>query len=239
METKAIKETETKLNFKEFKENKEKEQKTKLSCDNCGKSYKNRSGLHKHKKKCGVEKPKALEIKEDDDPEVEQLKEQLRRLVMTNPQLDLTKKITTNTDLKLIDSMEKEEIIARIQDFKRTASRKLNKRISRTALDLSGYVIGGILDCVQELQQEISKDDALQDAVHDVLSSEILCYVDSKILMLGLMGVDTGNAYVKSLPRKQMALELKKHQEELEKPSEPEPSEPKIEDNEKPEEINV
>lgn len=221
-ETIEIKETPTDLTFEEFKEEKDKDNLNK--CEFCNKEYKSRGSLWKHKQKCDKKKENK-EVKKDlvivdpendvDDEKLEKLREQLKKMVMMNPNFDLNKQITFNQDLSKIEKMEADEIKMRIMDFQRKTSLKLDKKVSKTALDISAYVIGSLVDCVEELKMEFQKDELLQESVNDVLSSELLCYIDPKIKVAGLVAMDTGNAYVKSLPRKQIQQELLKSEQEL------------------------
>lgn len=216
-EAPKIEEKVSDITFEEFKE--KKEQAKIYKCKKCKKEYRSRGSCYKHEKKCNepfneppVEPLPVINLEED--PKLEALKYKLRQLVLTNPKFDLTKEITLNKDLAKIDKMEADEIKMRIADFQRNASVKLDKKVSRTALDITAFAIGSILDITEELKQEFEKDELLQESVNDVLSAEFLCFIDPKIKMAGLMAMDTGNAYVKSLPRKNArALQLKREKE--------------------------
>jgi hypothetical protein len=239
-ETIEISEKPSEISFEKFKEKKEEEEKKKFTCKVTGKVFASRSGLWRHEKKLkekGITEAKIdiiketlADVKEPEDPQLEALRRRLKQMVLVNPSIDLTKEIKTNKDLSKIDSMEADEIRARISDFQRSTAVKLDKKVSKTALDITGYLIGGVLDCVEELQTEFSNDELLQDSVNDVLSSELLCFIDPKIKVAGLMAMDTGNAYVKSLPRKQIAQMERKRQIAIQKAKQVEREEPEKEE---------
>ena len=175
-----------------------------FNCDNCFKTFKTNSGLFKHKKKCdNNDKPKELIITDEADDEARKLKEELKKIYLNNPKLDLEKEIADNQTLLKIDMMEKEELEARILDAKLQFSKKIDQKISDGVLSVATIVMGNLLDIVNELEEEVKKDVVLREATQDVLSQNILIHLPNEIKMSGLFAVDVGCAYKKSLPRKQ------------------------------------
>ena len=173
-----------------------------------------------------IEKEELKERLAEEDKSLTKLKDQFKKMVLANPNYDLTAPFTMNQNIALIDNMEKEEIMARMEDFRRNYARKIDTRISETALDVTAVVLGKVLKCQQELQAEFSQDQLLKESVSNVLGAEVLTFLDPKLKITGLMAVDIGRAYIKSLPRQKVEAEALQKRLEAEQnqlpPPEPE-----------------
>ena len=113
--------------------------------------------------------------------------------------------------------MSYQELKDRIRDFKINYSKKIDSRISKSGLDITAYILGSILDAYEEIQEEFDKDVLLQESARDVLSQDLLCYIDPKMKLGGLLAMNVGKGYVKSFDserkkQKQKQLELKQKQ---------------------------
>jgi hypothetical protein len=208
-----------------------------VNCNYCDKSYKGKnckSSLRKHikAKHPNVDNGVPVASLNSNDKDLDKLRSKFKKMVMNNPSYDLKKKVATNQDLYLIDQMEKDEIQARMNDFQREYARKIDDKVSKTALDVTGIVLGGVMDIQNELREEFAKDELLQQSVNDVLSGEILCYIDPRLKVLALGGCDVGNAYIKAAPRRNAQRAQKKLEEEKKKELE-------VEEQEQQEELPV
>jgi hypothetical protein len=197
----------------------EKEQKP-FSCELCHKGYSSLKSLKAHKKKFHLQNDQEIIIKDNDarnDKDVEKLKNDFKRLVISNPSYDLKAPIKLNQELYLIDQMEVDELQARILDVKRQVSKKLDMKFSDGVLNVSAFVLGNLLNCVDELHKEFENDELLKESVNDVLSNELLVFIDPKIKLAGLMSMDTMKAYLKSAPRRKQEAMINKIKQERDK----------------------
>lgn len=173
-----------------------------FECEHCGKIYKTKRSYTSHKNLCSSKPvtkdlPKESQsVEENDDRESEKLRMELEQLVMSNPMIDLSKPVSTNM-FEQISSMNKDELKARIFAAKREFNGKLDMKISDAGLSVMNIVVGGMLGCVEELQEEIDKDIILREATRDMLSMGILSKIPPQIKVSGLYAVDLGLAVQK------------------------------------------
>jgi len=194
------------------------------TCNNCGKEYKTRSGLYKHNQKCiPVEEEEESEAETEyyDEEQQEQqeqyrepnmddervlrykLQNELKQLYMNNPSSVNLNKPLYITDIEVINQMSIEELQMRIIDAKLTFSKKLDMKVSDTALTLTNQVVGGLLGCIDELEQEVQKDEILREATKDLLSFKILNHIPMELKVSGLYSLNVATAVKKSKLRKQ------------------------------------
>lgn len=184
---------------------------SKYNCAKCGKKYKSRSGLSKHIKKdnCSTKEEDIEYVIIDDDEDTQKKREELKKIYLNNPKLDLDKEIATNEMLLKIDTMDINELEARIVDAKQQFSRKMDQKISDGALSIVNLIVGGFLDITKELEEEVKKDDILREATNDVLCQNVLIHLPAEIKMTGLYSLDVGVALKKAGPRKEQEKRLK------------------------------
>ena len=189
-------------------------------CENCDKVYKSKGGLSKHKKKCIVEEVEYVEEIVDEEPidenRMRKLQNELKSLVLNNPSaIDLTKPIGYN-HLESIYDMDINELEARIFDAKLTFNKKIDSKVADSALSLTNQVVGGLLNCVQELEEEVSKDEVLREATKDLLSFRVLNYIPIEMKVSGLYSLDVATAMRKHKLKIQKQKELEKQQQQKE-----------------------
>ena len=174
----------------------------KSECAGCGKCYKNKASYNKHISNCiktddsKIEPVENQQPLEENDKELKKLREELENLVMSNPMLDLSKTVNTNV-FEQIHDMTKEELKARIFQAKREFNGKLDMKISDAGLTVVNLVVGNMLGCVEELQEEVDKDIVLREATRDMLSMGFLSKIPPQIKVSGLFAVDLGLAIQK------------------------------------------
>jgi len=191
------------------------------TCNNCGKEYKTRSGLYKHNQKCipveeeeGESEAETEYYDEEQEEQTEEtidqervlrykLQNELKQLYMNNPSSVNLNKPLYFTDIEVINQMSIEELQMRIIDAKLTFSKKLDMKVSDTALTLTNQVVGGLLGCIDELEQEVQKDEILREATKDLLSFKILNHIPMELKVSGLYSLNVATAVKKSKLRKQ------------------------------------
>jgi hypothetical protein len=183
----------------------------KFKCEFCGKEFKSKKGYQNHVKKFHSETEEKSEIDYDDmsvltedfenmdisnfqpQNELNKLKKELENLILNNPSIDLERPVNT-TFLERINNMSVEELKARIFNAKRELNGKLDLKISDGALSLVNQVIGRILGCCEELEQEVMKDQLLRESTKELLSMNLLSKIPSQIKVAGLYSLNVGTA---------------------------------------------
>lgn len=183
--------------------------KKKFTCSHCGKQYKTKASFHKHELKCVQQKqiineddePNHNEVydisKSNDDLQIQKLRAELENLVLSNPCISLNHPVSTSP-LEAIKSMSVEELKARIFQAKRELNGKLDLKISDSTLSLVNMVVGKMLNCVDELNEEVMKDNLLRESTKDLLSFAVLSKIPPPIKVSGLYAVNVGVAMQKA-----------------------------------------
>lgn len=183
----------------------------KFKCEFCGKDFKSKKGYQNHVKKFHNETEEKSEIDYENmsvltedfenmdisnfepNNELVKLKKELENLILNNPSIDLEKPVNT-TILERINNMSIEELKARIFNAKRELNGKLDLKISDGALSLVNQVIGRILGCCEELEQEVMKDNLLRESTKEMLSMNLLSKIPSQVKVAGLYSLNVGTA---------------------------------------------
>jgi hypothetical protein len=239
MET-EIKEQESNIKFEDIKKEVE-NKKNSLICENCGKIYKSRGSLWKHKQKCG--KPKDVkqeapqeeskeEIMEEKPVDLDYLRDRLKKLMMNNPNIDLTRPPKMIGDFALIDKMTKEELEVRILEAQRHYAYKVDTKIAEAGLDVSAMAIGHFLNCTEELKQEIAKDKLLLDSTSDLLGYYGLMFIPLELKVSGLLSLNVLKAKRRAMAKQQQEVVI------IDKPAE-EQEVVEVEHEEKPEVVEI
>ena len=184
-----------------------------FECPFCGKKYKTKKPYENHIDNC-PERPDGSEISDEEDnfdsaiveskhtfneknPEVEKLRKELLQILMSNPNIDLTSPVSL-TPFQSINSMNVEELQARIFQAKRELSSKTDLKISDSALGLVNLFFGNMLGCLDELQHEVEKDLLLRESVKDTLSLNLLSRIPPQLKVTGLYAMNVGTALSKA-----------------------------------------
>jgi hypothetical protein len=192
----------------------------KFKCEFCGKEFKSKKGYQNHVKKFHSETEEKSEIDYDNmsvltedfehqndawlrdnmdisnfqpQNELNKLKKELENLILNNPSIDLERPVNT-TFLERINNMSVEELKARIFNAKRELNGKLDLKISDGALSLVNQVIGRILGCCEELEQEVMKDQLLRESTKEMMSMNLLSKIPSQVKVAGLYSLNVGSA---------------------------------------------
>lgn len=186
----------------------------KFKCEFCGKEFKSKKGWQNHVKKFHGEQEEKSDIDYDNmtiitedydnldisnfqpQSELTKLKKELENLILNNPSIDLERPVNT-TVLEKINNMSVEELKARIFNAKRELNGKLDLKISDGALSLVNQVVGRILGCCEELEQEVMKDQLLRESTKEMMSMNLLSKVPSQIKVAGLYSLNVGTALTK------------------------------------------
>jgi hypothetical protein len=183
--------------------------KKKFSCEKCGKQYKSKKGYETHVKKCLEEFEEEYDIDNmtevtefaiEEMPninELHRLRKEFENIILNNPSIDLDKKVNTSI-LEKITQMSVEELKARIFNAKRELNSHLDMKISDGALSIMNQVVGRLLNCVDELDEEVMKDQLLRQSTKDMLSMNVLSMIPSNIKVAGLYSVNVATALTKS-----------------------------------------
>lgn len=193
--------------------------KKKFTCKYCGKQYKTKSSYLKHEEKClhntNIDDADSCELNDNEkinieeivkvnskalsreDLQLQKLRAELENLVLSNPNISLNNPIST-TPLEAIKNMNIEELKARIFQAKRELNGKLDLKISDSTLTLVNMVVGKMLNCVDELNEEVMKDNLLRESTKDLLSFAVLSKIPPPIKVSGLYAVNVGVALQKS-----------------------------------------
>jgi transcription elongation factor Elf1 len=191
--------------------------KKKFECPCCGKQYKTKKSFEKHVEQCQAEAEAEYDMENLDmyDENMDQpediidmshpsehsrellrLRNELEQLVLSNPMLNLSSPIST-TPLESIQKMSIEELKARIFQAKRELNGKLDSKISDSALTMVNMVVGKMLNCVDELQEEVMNDPLLRESTKDLLSFSVLSKIPPQLKVSGLYAVNVGVAMQK------------------------------------------
>lgn len=188
--------------------------KKKFECPCCGKQYKTKKSFEKHVEQCQAEAEYDMENFDMCDENMEQLdqsedmidlshskeltrlRNELEQLVLSNPMLNLSSPVST-TPLESIQKMSIEELKARIFQAKRELNGKLDSKISDSALTMVNMVVGRMLNCVDELQEEVMNDPLLRESTKDLLSFSVLSKIPPQLKVSGLYAVNVGVAMQK------------------------------------------
>lgn len=147
------------------------------------------------------------------DEKLEKLRVQFKTMVINN-KIDI-KKAVKNEDFKQIDKMTMEELEARIMDAKYIFSKKIDEKIADSSIQMTNLIVGKLLNCVEELEEETQKNTLLKEATGQVLGANLLQYIPPEVKMGGLYALDVSRAYKKAQYKKDKIKEiLKKSQGE-------------------------
>jgi protein required for attachment to host cells len=138
---------------------------------------------------------------EDDDKELMKLRKELEQIVLSNPTLDIDKPYS-NTTLEKINSMNASELRARIFQAKRELTCHLDCKISDGALSFANQIIGRMLGCVDELNEQVMNDVVLRESTKDLLSMQVLSKIPPNLKVSGLYAVNVGVALQKAKSNK-------------------------------------
>lgn len=190
------------------------------TCDICGKSFKSRKSMLQHRRKIHKigfngsakgdddafsvlsfdleEQPiKQIEYKNNNTELMkrhEELRKELMNLILNNPNIDLQKNLNNENSLNLINKMTIEELEMRIFDAKKQLSSKIDFKISDGLLTLVNSIIGKMLNCVEELEEEVKNDKLLRECAKDTLSINLLNKIPPHIKLGGLYSIDVARA---------------------------------------------
>lgn len=184
----------------------------KFKCEFCNKEFKSKKGHLNHIKKFhATDESDNVSISSDfsftEEPplaELSKLKKELENLILNNPSIDIDRPVNT-TILERINGMTVEELKARIFNAKRELNGKLDMKISDGALSMINQVVGRLLGCCEELEQEVMKDALLRESTKELLSMNVLSKIPSQIKVAGLYSLNVGTAMSK---RKQKFTEV-------------------------------
>lgn len=190
--------------------------KKKYKCSYCGKQYKTKASFMKHEEKCGANECPIENVQNEiltfpvpENHQIEKLRAELENLVLSNPCISLNYPVSTSP-LEAIKSMSIEELKARIFQAKRELNGKLDLKISDSTLNIVNMVVGKMLNCVDELNEEVMKDNLLRESTKDLLSFAVLSRIPPPIKVSGLYAVNVGVAMQKA---KQKKLVISKEEE--------------------------
>lgn len=218
------------INLEQVKKTKKTKQHSKeFPCPQCGKVYKSKRAMNNHLNKCDVEgdNDENFDITqfenmteeelmqymqeqqeqqehshgEEDDKELAKLRKELEQIVLSNPTLDIEKPYS-NTTLEKIYTMNATELRARIFQAKRELTCQLDCKISDGALSFANQVIGRMLGCVDELNEQVMKDVVLRESTKDLLSMQLLSKIPPNLKVSGLYAVNVGVALQKAKAKK-------------------------------------
>lgn len=197
-----------------------------FECEHCGKKYKTKKSYEKHVVQCSQPVDyEQLDLENMDlenfdmenidiealmqksqgnkqvdfsskNKELEKLRNELEQLLLANPMMDISNPVNV-APLEAIKHMTAEELKARIFQAKRELNGKLDMKISDSALNVVNLVIGRMLGCVDELQEEVMKDIVLRESAKDLLSMSVLSKVPPQLKVSGLYAVNVGVALQK------------------------------------------
>ena len=189
--------------------------KKKFKCPHCNKEYASKQGLNKHIAKehaedddddesgsdvsfteCDDNESSFNDDEFDTDAEFKRLRKELESIILNNPNIDLDTKVNTSV-LQKINNMSIDELKARIFNAKRELNSHLDSKISDGALNIVNQIVGRMLNCVDELETEVMKDNLLRQSAKELLSMNILSMIPSQIKVAGLYSVDVATAISK------------------------------------------
>lgn len=187
-----------------------------FECPHCGKKYKSKKSFEKHVDNCEYN-PKNQDDESELDLdslevistcnntvpnyELQNLRNELLQILMSNPSIDLKSPVEL-TPFQTINSMNAEELKARIFQAKRELSSKTDLKISDSALGLVNLFVGNMLGCLDELQEEVNKDVLLRETVKDTLSINLLSRIPPQLKVTGLYAMNVGTAMSKARSKK-------------------------------------
>lgn len=192
--------------------------KSPFECPFCGKKYKTKKPFENHVETC-PHRPEDSEVSDEEtnyvessnvekSPEVEKLRKELLQILMSNPNIDLTSPVSL-TPFQSINSMNAEELQARIFQAKRELNSKTDLKISDSALGLVNLFFGNMLGCLDELQAEVERDMLLRESVKDTLSLNLLSRIPPQLKVTGLYAMNVGTALSKARAKRPVVTEAK------------------------------
>lgn len=135
------------------------------------------------------------------DKELEKLRRELEQIVLSNPTLDIDKPYS-NTTLEKIQTMSASELRARIFQAKRELTSQIDCKISDGALSFANQLVGRMLGCVDELNEQVMNDKVLRESTKDLLSMQLLSKIPPNLKVSGLYAVNVGVALQKAKAKK-------------------------------------
>jgi uncharacterized C2H2 Zn-finger protein len=201
-------------------------------CPVCGKKYKTEKSFLKHLETheelmekenmdnmenietVENEKPKSMlsklfssEDKQNDrQKKIEKLQKELEQLILSNPNIDISKPCQ-DTTLDKIYEMSEDELKSRIFDAKRNLTSGLDMKISDGVLSFTNTIVGNMLGCLDELEESVNQDKMLRQATKDLLSFSVLSYVPPNVKVAGLYAINVGTAVNKARSKTKTMIE--------------------------------
>lgn len=191
--------------------------KKKFICPHCEKEFKSKNGWKKHIEKFHPESDNesqlSYQLTEYENPQLKGnlglpnisndlhiLRSELQNLLLNNPSLNIDEPVNT-TSFEKINNMTPDELRARIFNAKRSLNNRLDHKISDGTLSFCNQIVGRLLGCVEELEEEIRNDEMLRDSTKELLSFNLLSKIPVNIKVAGLYSIDVASALNKKRVR--------------------------------------
>jgi hypothetical protein len=138
---------------------------------------------------------KKITEKSQKEKELIEKREELKQLYIQCPDLvNLKNDKEELKKYKSIDNMDIEELKLKIGGVKRELNKQMDMRFVDGALSLANQVIGGMLGCVEELEERVNKDIELKNTTKNILGVRVLNYIPMELKGLFLYSSNVAGA---------------------------------------------
>jgi hypothetical protein len=162
------------------------------------------------------------EAKRKEQDEREEIKNKFIEIISVNPNVKLDTPEKFKEIAKRCNEMPLDELRLQLAYAQRLQYQGIDNKIAHNVLKLCSAVIGGVLDCNEQLQKKVDEDKYLQEITGSALGENVLHLLPNYMKIAGLYSSHVISAYREAPHKKPVP-----QQKQLPKPAEvPKPAEP-------------